>query len=77
MKPDKRMLNRLLAMNDQQLTDLICTIADEAGIDPTLLGLNPDHIQSLRNTLESADEQMLEQMGEVIETYRQNTYKRP
>ena len=77
MKPDKRTVNRLLAMNDQQLTDLIRTIAKEAGIDPALLGLNPDHIQSLRSALESADEQMLEQMGEVYEVYRKSNRNRP
>ena len=48
MQIDKRMLDRLLTMNDEQLGDLIKNIASEAGIDPNQLGLNPDNINNIR-----------------------------
>lgn len=72
MKLDKRMVNRLLSMNDEQLGEIIKNIAAESGIDPNTLGLNPDNIQSIRQALGMANEEDLQRMGEVYQTYRQN-----
>lgn len=72
MQIDQRMLNRLLTMNDDQLSEVIKTIATEAGIDPAMLGLNPDNIQSIRQALGSATEQDLRQLNAVYDTYKQN-----
>lgn len=72
MQIDQKMLNRLLTMDDKQLGEIIQTIATEAGIDPTMLGLNPENIQSIRQALGSATDQDLEQLNAVYNTYRQN-----
>ncbi|MBQ8431723.1 MAG: hypothetical protein IJX28_02460 [Clostridia bacterium] len=72
MKLDKRMLDRLLTMNDEQLTQVIQSIATEAGIDPATLGLQTDQIQALRAALGGATEEDLQRMGEVYQAYRQN-----
>ncbi len=72
MQIDQKMLNRLLTMDDKQLGDIIQTIATEAGIDPTLLGLNPQNIQSIRQALGSATDRDLEQLNAVYNTYKQN-----
>lgn len=72
MKLDKRMVNRLLSMNDEQLGEIIKNIAAESGIDPNALGLNPDNIQSIRQALGMANEEDLQRMGEVYQAYRQN-----
>lgn len=72
MQIDQRMLNRLLTMNDDQLGEIIKTIATEAGIDPAMLGLNPDNIQSIRQALGSATEADLQQLNAVYDTYKQN-----
>ncbi len=71
MKLDKRMLERLLSMNDDQLTQVIQSIATEAGIDPATLGLQAEQIQSLRAALGSATDEDLQRMGEVYQAYRQ------
>ena len=71
MKLDKRMLERLLSMNDDQLTQVIQSIAAEAGIDPATLGLQTEQIQSLRAALGSATDEDLQRMGEVYQAYRQ------
>lgn len=72
MQIDQKMLNRLLTMDDAQLSEVIKTIATEAGIDPAMLGLNPDNIQSIRQALGSATEQDLRQLNAVYDTYKQN-----
>ncbi len=72
MQLDKKMLDRLLTMNDEQLGALIQKIAAEAGIDPMALGLNPQNIAGIRQALGSATEQDLQQLNSVYDTYRQN-----
>lgn len=72
MQIDKRMLDRLLTMNDEQLGDLIKNIASEAGIDPNQLGLNPDNINSIRQALGSATDSDIEQLNTVYSSYKQN-----
>lgn len=70
MKLDKRMVNRLLAMNDEQLAEVIKSIAAESGIDPALLGLNPNNIQSIRQALGMAGDEDLKKMGDIYQTYK-------
>lgn len=75
MQIDQKMLNRLLAMNDEQLGDVIKNIATEAGIDPAQLGLNPQNINSIRQALGGATEQDLQQLNAVYDSYKQNRKK--
>lgn len=72
MEFDRKKLNRILSMNDTQLSALVNAIAAEAGVDPAALGLNPQNIQSIRQALSSAREAELQQLGEIYESYRQN-----
>ncbi len=76
MQLDQKMLNRLLAMNDQQLGALIGQIAQEAGIDPAELGLQPQNIASIRQALSTATDADLEKLSQVYEDYRQNRRKK-
>lgn len=70
MQLDQRMLNRLLAMNDDQLGNLIGEIAREAGIDPSELGLNPQNVAQVRAALGSATDEDIQKMNAVYEEYR-------
>jgi len=70
MQIDKRMLDRLLGMNDEQLGDLIRKIASESGIDPATLGINTDNIAAIRSALGSADSADLEQYNQIYNAYR-------
>ena len=72
MQLDRKMLDRLLNLNDDQLGELIKSIAAEAGIDPIQLGLNPDNIHSIRQALGSATDQDLSQLNDVYHSYKQN-----
>ena len=71
MQIDRKMLNRLLTMNDEQLGEFIRKIAAETGIDPAMLGLNPQNIQSIRTALGSATESDLQQLNNVYDAYKQ------
>jgi len=72
MQLDKKSLDRLLTLNDAQLTEVIRTIAAEAGIDPSLLGLNPQNISGIRQALGSATQEDLAQLNTIYDTYKQN-----
>ena len=72
MQIDERMLKRLLAMNDEQLGQMIQKIAVETGIDPAQLGINPQSIESVRSALGSIGENELEGINRLYEDYRRN-----
>lgn len=74
MQLDQKMLNRLLAMNDDQLAAIIGQIAREAGISPSELGLNPQNISSVRQALGNATEADLERLNSVYEEYRRHRH---
>lgn len=71
MQLDRRMLDRLGRLDDEQLRRLIQQIATEAGIDPATLGIDPDNVQSIRHALQSTKEEDLARLGEVYDAYRQ------
>ena len=75
MKLDKRMINRLLSLDDEQLGNVIKSSAAESGIDPAALGLNPENVQSIRAVLGMARQEDLQQMEEIYNAYRQNEKK--
>lgn len=75
MQIDQKMLNRILTMNDEQLAELIKTIAAEAGIDPAMLGLNPNNVAQIRQALGSATKEDLQQLNSVYDSYRQSRRK--
>ena len=70
MQIDSKMLNRLLAMNDEQLGQIIQKIATESGIDPAQLGINPQNIESIRSALSSIGDEELEGINRLYEDYR-------
>ena len=70
MQIDERMLKKLLAMNDEQLGQMIQKIAAESGIDPAQLGINPQNIESVRSALGSIGEDELEGINRLHEDYR-------
>ena len=70
MQIDERMLKKLLAMNDEQLGQMIQKIAAESGIDPAQLGINPQNIESVRSALGSIGEDELDGINRLYEDYR-------
>ena len=72
MQIDQKMLNRLLAMNDEQLGALIGEIARETGIDPSVLGLQSQSLASIRQALSNATDADLEQINKAYSDYRRS-----
>ena len=72
MQLDRKKLDRLLQMNDKQLSELVRSIAAESGIDPSALGLNPNNIQSIRQALGGATEEDLQELNRIYADYRNN-----
>lgn len=72
MQIDSKMLKRLLAMNDEQLGQMIQKIAAESGIDPAQLGINPQSIESVRAALGSIGDDELEGINRLYEDYRRS-----
>ena len=72
MQIDRKILDRLLTMNDEQLRGVIEAVASEAGIDPRVLGLDPANIQSIRTALGSATDSDLGQINAIYDSYKQS-----
>ncbi len=76
MQIDRNALNRILGMNDEQLRTLITQIAQETGIDPAALGLNPQNIASVRQALSGATESDIQKLDALYADYRRNRRQR-
>ena len=72
MQLDRKKLDRLLGMSDEQLSALIQSIATESGVDPSALGLNPNNIESIRRALSIATEEDIQQLNQIYTDYRKN-----
>ncbi|MBQ9760237.1 MAG: hypothetical protein IJW16_02685 [Clostridia bacterium] len=76
MQLDRKMLDRLLQMNDEQLTAFIKSVAAESGIDPAQLGINPNNVQSIRQALGSATDEDIAGLNGIYQDYRNNRHGR-
>lgn len=76
MQIDRNALNRILGMNDEQLSALITQIAKETGIDPAALGLNPQNIAGVRSALSGATESDIQKLDALYADYRRNRRQR-
>lgn len=72
MQIDRNALNRILNMDDHQLETLIMQIANETGIEPATLGLNPQSIASVRQALSAATDADIAKLDTLYADYRQS-----
>ena len=70
MQIDKRTLQILLAMNDEQLAVLLGKIAKESGISPADFGADPNDLSAIRKALGSATDEDLKRMNALYADYR-------
>ena len=57
MKLDKKAVERLLALNDDQLRAVITRLAGENGLDLSGLQIRPDDIRGVRRALQMATDE--------------------
>ena len=70
MKLDRNAVNRLLALNDAQLSALIRRLAGENGIDLAGIAIRPDDIASVRRALQVASDEDIGLAAQQIEAMR-------
>lgn len=66
MTLDRNAVNKLLSLNDRQLTLVIQKLVAEAGIDPATLQINPSNIAAIRAALSMATDADLEMAAKYL-----------
>lgn len=69
MQLDQRTLSRLLAMNDTQLTAFISSLAADAGISPSELGIDAERLKSIRAALGSVTDSDLGALNGIYQDF--------
>ena len=54
MQLDRNAINRMLTLNDNQLKNLIRSLAENSGLDLSSFQISPDDVASIRRALSSA-----------------------
>ena len=67
MQIDRQSLNKLLALNDRQLSMMIGKIASSSGVDLTSFNIDPKDIKRVREALSSATDDDLRAIAEQYE----------
>lgn len=72
MELNREMLQKILSMDDAQLSLFVQKLAKGSGIDPTALGFDASSMKNLRTALGSATNADLDQLNQIYRTYLQN-----
>jgi hypothetical protein len=72
MQLDRKTLQKLLSLNDEQLTTVIRTLAESSGLDLSEFNIRPDDINSIRTALSGATEEDLLRATEQLRDFRRN-----
>ncbi len=67
MQLDRDALQKVLKMNDRQLTLLIQRLVAESGINPAEFQIDPSSVESIRTALNSATDEDLRRITEQYE----------
>ena len=70
MQLDQKTLQRLLSMDDRQLTAVIRSLAENSGLDLSQFQIRPNDINSIRSALSGATEQDIARAAEQMRAFR-------
>ena len=73
MQIDRASLEKLLSLNDRQLSSVITRLIAQSGIDPAEFQLDPKDVESLRKALAGASD---DDLRRIAEQYEANQRKR-
>lgn len=73
MQIDRASLEKLLTLNDRQLTSVIQRLLAQSGIDPAEFSMNPKDVESIRQALRGASD---DDLRRIAEQYEQNRNQR-
>lgn len=72
MKIDKKVIDKVLTLNDDQLWKTILLVASKSGLDSTKDLKRPDDMSKLRSTLSSLTEEDVARVSEIIKKGKNN-----
>lgn len=70
MQLDKKTLERMLSLNDEQLKGIIRSLAENSGLDLSEFNISPNDIKSIRNALSGATDEDLRRAAEQMRGFR-------
>ena len=77
MQLDRKMLQKLLSLDDRQLTDVIRSLAENSGLDLSEFHISPNDVSGLRSALSGAtDEELLRATKQLNKTPRKGNERR-
>ena len=77
MQLNQNAIQRLLSMNDEQLTRMIGQLAADSGIDLSSVGIDPKNLQALRRALGSATDEDIKRYAPIYDEFLRSKQKRP
>ena len=72
MKIDKKMLDQILTMNDDQLWKTIQLVASKSGLNSAKKLERPKDMSKIRNTLSEINDEDISRIGELIKKGKNN-----
>ncbi len=72
MKIDKKMLDQILTMNDDQLWKTIQLVASKSGLNSAKNLERPKDMSKIRNTLSEINDEDISRIGELIKKGKNN-----
>ncbi len=70
MQLDRKTLERMLSLNDEQLKGIIRSLAENSGLDLSEFNISPNDIKSIRNALSGATDEDLRRAAEQMRGFR-------
>ena len=72
MQLDKKTLQKLLSLDDQHLTQVIRSLAENSGLDLSEFHISANDIHSIRSALSGATDEDLRRASEQLRAFRKN-----
>ena len=70
MQLDRKTLERMLSLNDDQLRGIILSLAENSGLDLSDFSISPNDIKSIRSALSGAGDEELRRAAEQLRGFR-------
>ena len=72
MQLDRRTLQKMLSLSDEQLTNVIRSLAENSGLDLADFRISPNDINSIRTALSGATDEDLKRATDQLRDFRRN-----
>lgn len=73
MQLDRNAINRMLTLNDNQLKNLIRSLAENSGLDLSSFQISPDDVASIRRALSGATDADIARATEQLNLHKKRS----